>query len=468
MNLAALRARLAAIAARLTALRGQAELTEAELTEIDALTTEHGTVTANINRLVNADNAIAASNSGASAGRQVGPVSTAAALAAAAAMTVAGIAGPGIAAQIGNVQDRIYTDPMRGFRSTADFALTIRNAFLPGGTVDSRLDVIRREQMANQMPASVQVGAVTYLNEGNAADSGWAVPPQMREGIWEVAYGGNDIINMVAWEPTNSNTVEFNADESTPWGTTGVRAYWRNEAGAMTKSKPEAPEPRVVRINELYAFIEATDELLEDAPRLESRLIQRAGRAINWTASEALINGNGVGKPLGWMQGSNLITVAKEAGQAGSTVVLNNITKMLIRIIRQGSGGKLLWLGNQDILPALVPMAIGNYPIFMPVGSRVQDALQDGSLLGVPLQWNDHCKTLGTVGDLQLLNLEGYYALRRTDVKYASSIHLHFDIATTSFRWTFRFGGMPYMKSAIAPANGSSTRSHFVALADRA
>jgi HK97 family phage major capsid protein len=360
----------------------------------------------------------------------------------------------------------VYQDPMRGFRSNADFALAVRNACVPGGSIDQRLDVVRREQLANAMPNAVTVGAVTYLNEGNAADSGWAVPPQMREGIWEIAYGGNDIVNMVGWEPVSSNAVEYMADESTPWGSTGVRAYWRTEAGAMTKSKPEAPEPRVIRVNELYAFVQATDELLEDAPRLESRLIQKAGRALNWTASEALINGNGVGKPLGWMQSPALITVAKEVGQAASTVVLNNITKMLIRAIRQG--GRLVWLGNQDILPALVPMAIGNYPIFMPVGSKVQDALMDGSLLGVPLQWNDHCKTLGTVGDLQLLNLDGYYALRRTDVKYASSIHLNFDTAQTAFRWTFRFGGTPYLSAPISPANGSSTRSHFIALADRA
>lgn len=470
MNLEAMRRRIAEITARLSALRAQGELSAEELAEIDTLSAEHASVSARIATLERADAAIAAS--GESGGRRTAPNATA--MAAAAGIAIAAVTAgvqPAVAARPSDVAvgaDRIYTDPLRGFRSAADFARSVRNSIVSPSQADPRLMVVQRESLGNPIPQSTQVGAVTYLNEGNAADSGWAVPPQIRDAIWEVAYGGDDVVNMVAWEPTSSNTVEYEADETMPWTASGVSALWRTEAAAMTASKPVAPQPRVVRVNELYAFITATDELLEDAPRLESILTKRAGRAINWTASEALMTGNGVGKPLGWLNSPAAISVAKESAQAIGSVVLNNLTKAITRAWM--FGGRLRWLANQDILPALVPMTLGNYPLYIPVGggqSPVQQSLNNGSLLGIPLSWNQHCKTLGTYGDLQLVNLDGYYALRRGDVKYATSIHLYFDQAKTAFRWTFRFGGQPFLSGPISPANGSATQSHFVAIADR-
>lgn len=454
-----LRKRLSEIAARLSALSGQAELTDAELSEIQTLTAEHASTVARIGALEATALALAAGS--ATNGRRTEAANTA---------PPAGGQQRQERTDVRVGQDGIQRDPMRGFRSGAEFALAVRSACMTGagGSVDARLNFARAEALAQGEAGVERVGAVTYLNEGSAADSGWAVPPQMREGIWDIAYGGTDIVNMVGWEPTNSNTVEWEADESTPWATNGVTAQWRTEGGTMTATKPQPVVPRTLRVHELYAFVTATDELLEDAPRLESRLIQKAGRAINWKASEALMYGTGVGQPLGWMNSAAIISVAKESGQAAASIVLNNIVKMFSRAML--FGGRLQWFANQDILPALVPMTLGNYPLYIPTGrgGGVQDSLNMGTLLGIPLQWNPHCKTLGTVGDLQLVNLDGYYAIRRGEVKYATSMHLYFDTGKQAFRWTFRFGGSPYLSAPISPANGSNTQSHFVSVADRA
>ena len=90
-------------------------------------------------------------------------------------------------------------------------------------------------------------------------------------------------------------------------------------------------------------------------------------------------------------------------------------------------------------------------------------------LLGRPIRFSEHCKTLGTVGDIQLVDPKGYYALTKAGgIKFASSIHLYFDYGLQAFRWTIRLGGQPHLAAPVSPANGSTTKSHFVALATRA
>jgi hypothetical protein len=37
----------------------------------------------------------------------------------------------------------------------------------------------------------------------------------------------------------------------------------------------------------------------------------------------------------------------------------------------------------------------------------------------------------------------------------------------TAFRWLFRLGGQPFLSAPVTPAQGSNTRSHFIALAAR-
>lgn len=112
-------------------------------------------------------------------------------------------------------------------------------------------------------------------------------------------------------------------------------------------------------------------------------------------------------------------------------------------------------------------MTVGDRPIWMPPNG-LADA-PGGMLLGLPVMLSEHARTLGDKGDLQLISPKGYYALKReSGPKFAQSMHLYFDYAIEAFRWTFRFGGQPHLSKPVDPANGAATKSHFVALAERA
>lgn len=345
--------------------------------------------------------------------------------------------------------NRAELDPRQGFKSYAEFAQAVRRA--SAGAADFQID-----------PRLAAVPSATHREYGQ---DGYMVPPEFRDRIWELMHGLDGLLEQVDTEPTSATAVNDMVDESTPWGSNGIKAYWRSEAQQMTATRQNL-KPRSIVLHELYAFVTATDELLEDAPRLEQRLTMKSAEAINYECDRVIFNGDGNGKPLGFMSGPCLVTVAKESGQAAATLVAGNVAKMFSRMLPQGIARSGWWV-NSDVIPELMTMTLGDMPIWTPPASGFNQA-PGGFLFGRPIKFSEQCATLGTVGDVVLMDPKGYYALRRATIQSASSIHLYFDYATTAFRHTFRVGGQPHLSAAIAPKNGSATKSHFVVLETRA
>jgi HK97 family phage major capsid protein len=444
MRLQQLRAKAAELAAKMQAISDSAKdqpLTEDQAKAFDALEKEHGDIVASLQR----EERLQASL------RSYKPDQPDADQEAAA--KAAKGAGAGVSV---TVKDRAEDDPKGGFKNLAEFALSVRGACSPGPrSTDQRL---------------IALGAAPsgYMQEASgSAGEGYLVPAQFRNDIFQVVFNTEGILNAIGPEPTDSNAVDYAADETTPWGSAGVQAYWRAEASQMTASKA-VTNLRTSRLHELYAFVLADNELLSDAPRLNDRLTNKAGLAIRWKAEEAIMFGDGVGKPLGWMSAACLVTQAKESGQAASTIVTANILKMFSRLL--ADGGSPFWIAHRSTMPQIGQLQIGNQPVWTPVGTGIRDA-PGGMLLGYPIFWSGHATYLTNVGDIQLINPVGYFASIKagTDggLDFASSLHLYFDYNMTAFRWLFRLGGQPFLSAAVTAAKGTDSLSHFVTLQNR-
>ena len=314
------------------------------------------------------------------------------------------------------------------------------------------------------MPRPAETAATNFHRETNSND-GYMVPPAMRDQIWSLVFQGENLLSAVNPEPTESNSVQMSADESTPWGSTGIQAFWGSEGGQLQKSRLDT-NGRTVQLNKLHAYVLASDELVADAPRLASRLTIGAANAIGFRADQAIVEGDGVGKPLGWMKSGALVTVAKESGQAANTIVAANVLKMFSRLLMMGGSGAF-WLINSNTLPQLATMVIGNQPIWTPPSSGLTNA-PGGQLLGLPVRFSEHSESVGTAGDIQLVAPNGYYAVNKAGgIDFKSSMHLYFDYDIEAFKWTFRLGGQPFMSAPMTPNKGADTKSHFIALATR-
>jgi HK97 family phage major capsid protein len=337
-----------------------------------------------------------------------------------------------------------------GFRSLGEFAMAVRQAN-PAAGANFRMD--------DRLSAPTNI----HTEQGDQAGS-FLVPAEYREEIVDLVFGDSDeIMSLLSPMPTSKNRVQGLGDETTPWGSTGVQAYWRSEADQMTASKLDLT-PRETPLNEVYAFVNASEELLEDAPRLTNYLTRKAPAAIRWTAVESFVRGDGVGKPLGWLASPALVTVAKETSQAADTIVAKNVSKMWSRMLMPQQA---VWIANSDTLPELMVLESENgQPLWQPNYA----VSPGGVLLGRPVVFSEHAATVGDVGDLQFVNPNGYEAFRKANgISLQESIHLFFDYNVRAFRWIFRIGGQPVLSAPVTPASGSgNTKSHFAALAARA
>jgi HK97 family phage major capsid protein len=356
-------------------------------------------------------------------------------------------------------EPRMARDPKWGFRNLGDFALKVK-----------------AEPQSTELRAAA---LSTYGNEGVGSEGGFAVPPEFRQSIQSLVTAEDTLLGRCDAIPTTSNMVIVPTDEDTAWGTSGgVRVYRRAEAGTMTQSKPNLKDI-TVRVEELYALVPVTDQLLEDAPLLARFLQKKAGEKINFKINDEIINGTGAqGQMLGILKSPALVTVAKESSQGNTTLVAQNILKMYSRMpdaVRRNA----VWLINQDIEPALLNINLtfqtkatgaeiaSGVSGLVPEGGLRYDPTS-GTLMGRPIIASEACNTFGELGDIILAYLPGYFAPYKVGgVKEAISMHLWFDQGMTAYRWTFRVGGQPWLSAPITRAKGTNTLSHFVTLQNR-
>jgi HK97 family phage major capsid protein len=87
---------------------------------------------------------------------------------------------------------------------------------------------------------------------------------------------------------------------------------------------------------------------------------------------------------------------------------------------------------------------------------------------GRPVIAVEYAETVGTVGDIALVDLSKYRVIRKGGVEQASSMHVYFAQGEQAFRAFYRVDGQAVPRAALTPFKGSATLSPFVVLATRA
>lgn len=360
-------------------------------------------------------------------------------------------------------EDNAEKDGKRGFASIGHFAQAVRKQ--PGfqGEGYALGGSLHQGRMA--------AAPSTFGGEGIGSDGGFAVPPDFARDIFTHSLGEDSLIPLTDNTVIGGNSMVFPKDETTPWGTDGIRAYWQAEAGAATATKPKL-STTTLRLYKLMALVPLTDELLDDTSALGSYLPKKTGQSIMWKINEAFMFGLGNGTPVGAFATANnaAVTVSKESGQATLTLQAMNLAKMIARL-PAGSYQRAVWMINNDVLPALFTLTLGNYPIYLPASAPAVGGIQGnpyGTLLGRPIMVTQHAKSFTNLGDILLVDWNYYRTIdKASGVQTATSMHLYFDADATAFRTTFRIDGQPKIVNPIAPANGANNLSPFVQLQAR-
>lgn len=351
-----------------------------------------------------------------------------------------------------------------GFRNLGEQLIAIASTEVSGGhNTDPRLFY---STVTPQMAAS-GAGASTPV------DGGYLIQKDVMTEMTDKSYGDDAVLSRVRRFGcgANSDGLTMNLVDETSrasgsrWG--GVQVYYGAEADAATATKPKFRQTKW-DLKDVIGLMYATNRLLQDAGMLGAVFQEAFASELRFFCGDGVINHLGGGQILGILNSDALVTVAKETGQAAATIQYENINKMWSRMWAR-SRGNAVWLINQDCEPALdsmvIPTGTGGVPVYLPAGGLSQTRF--ASLKGAPVIPTEFNPTLGTVGDILLVDLSQYLLIDKGGPQSDSSMHVRFINNEMTYRFLYRVDGRPLWNTVLTPAKGTNTLSPFVALATR-
>jgi HK97 family phage major capsid protein len=235
----------------------------------------------------------------------------------------------------------------------------------------------------------------------------------------------------------------------------GVSVRWVGEKD--TRQDAGDPSIRGIKIEpkEVSGYIDISDKLFRNAAAVGSMCERLLRGAILGAEEDAFYTGDGVGKPLGIIGHSATIPITRASAGAIS------YADVIGMYARAKFGGSLIWVASQTILPQLMGMVdAGNNHIWQPNAREGAP----GTLLGIPLIYNDQSPVLGSEGDLALVDLN-YYA-----IKDGAPLAIFIDPYTQKINGVTRIyafwnvDGQPMLTTPMLQRDGQSTVSPFVVL----
>jgi len=319
-----------------------------------------------------------------------------------------------------------------------------------------------------------RLAQMSGMVEGEGPIGGYFVPSAFSAAWLDAALELEVVRPRANVMPMNSNALTVAAfDGSDHSGNIyGVATYWVGEAGSISESTGST---RSVTLNarKCAAIVDVSNELLADAAGFDRYLQDAMSGALSFELDNAFINGTGAGKPLGALNANSTIEVAAVGSQTAATIIPENILDMYARL-HPACRKNAIWMAHPSTVTELYRLSapgqdatggtssVYGRSLFVETGGEAPSQ----RLLGIPIIFSEHCQTLGTVGDLILVDWSRYLIGLRSMVSIDRSVHSGWTTDEVSFRGIVRVDGMPAWADAITPKNGS-TMSWCVTLATR-
>jgi HK97 family phage major capsid protein len=315
-----------------------------------------------------------------------------------------------------------------------------------------------------------QETAASGLNEAVGNLGGFLVPSDFASLIWSRVYATGRILARCDRQPVTKGdkltvpaiSEEGRGDGEQPTGSRfgGAQMYWTDEAGPADDANLKFDLLKF-KLHKLLGLVYTSDELTNDAPALAAAILRMFGLEAAFSIEDAIINGDGIAKPLGVLKSPSLITVDKDAAQQAATVSATNLSNMAQRLWGP-SHASAIWVMGNDAFGKILELNQAN-------GGGLLEAGPNGQrlLLQMPVELNEYTPALGLPGDILLGDFSQYIVAEKAD-QMLSSIHVRFVNDESAFKLRYRVDGAPAWTTPITPNNSAVTQSAFVALGARA
>lgn len=358
------------------------------------------------------------------------------------------------AAAPGGQQEQNPNDPGSTFRNFGEQLAAVMHARM-NGSPDPRL-----------------VRAPIGAGEVDPTGGGFLVQTDFANTVIAKLYDIGELAKRVNRLPAlTGNSIKLPAVDETSratgsrWG--GVQAFWIGEGDTISASRPKF---RLMNLDlkKLAAVYYASDELLQDTNLFGAIATQAFGEELQFMFEDAIWEGTGAGMPSGILNSPAVIQIAKDTGQASATLSYSNVLNMWSRMWAR-SRQNAVWFINQDVEPQLYALnqiiGTAGVPVYLPPGGISGNPYS--TLFGRPVVPIEYASTLGTPGDIALLDLSQYVVAEKGGVQAASSMHVQFLTDQMAFRMIYRVDGQSQWNAPLTPFKGANTKSPFITLAQR-
>lgn len=294
------------------------------------------------------------------------------------------------------------------------------------------------------------------LSELKGPEGGYLVPPELSADVLRDLSTGSlfrrygAYVHPMASEtetlPTVAASLAHAAGVSPYFG--GLQFQWIADNTTLPKTSGGFHNLEL-KANVLAGYLYASNPLIDDADGLEEWLGRIVSGALAWTQDAAFFSGTGAGQPQG-------------VTHAPATLAVTRAT-----------GGQIVLADAQAMLDALLPQAYDNavwftHPSTMKQITSFTGWIPNGplQLFGRPLVPTGKCATLGSRGDLILMDPRIYVIGDRLQLEIAYSRHEPTAMLAnkSAFRVWSRVAGQPMIDGPITEMDGTTQVSPIVVL----
>jgi HK97 family phage major capsid protein len=297
----------------------------------------------------------------------------------------------------------------------------------------------------------------TGMSEGVNADGGFTVPVEYVASVYEFAFALSPILSKVTRLPMSSNTLKYpklSQSEGNYFG--GVLVTWTDEGHEKTQTKPVF-EQLSFTAHKLAAVVVMTDELIDDSlVNIVNYVTGLLTKAIMYELERVVIDGTGVGQPLGIT--NDPIVVANAVARTNAGAISDNDLYNMEAAIDEAFRN-LSWICRRRLIANLRALkdTVGQPIVHDTWGSFMSTPVLTPTMLGYPYYITRNARAIGHRGDLILGDLSAYLLAVRSDLKVDMSQHVYFLTDETCLRFVMRVDGMPGSSYAFKILGGTGS-----------
>lgn len=324
-----------------------------------------------------------------------------------------------------------------------------------GGSADSHIKSVGDFLLAIKRSDTKRLNSVyKALSEDSGVTGGVLIPQEFSTRFLQAAYQVEGWLARVPVIPVTSPSGRYPSLEMAFTPTAGVgqtaaagkmTGAKRAESGAYTETTPNFTDLQYHINDAVSGYVKVSRELNTDSPvSIEALLVRLIGIVNASKLAHYVLNGNGVGEPLGIL---NSAALYQQIHASATALAKGDVTAMISRFQTFGDG---LFVAHRSNLPDI-------HAIIMDSGIAYTNNAntEPGSLplFGYPVYTTEHLPVTDNANSVLLIDPSAYclWELGNGYIDYSE----HADFTNGNVLWRFgrRIDGQPALKGTIKQGN---------------